>query len=80
MSEFVNWAGTCNFTPHERAEPASETEVVALIRKAIASGKRVKVVGAGHSWSDIAATDGILVSLDRMSRVLVADTYERPPR
>lgn len=35
-----------------------------------AGGQRVKVVGSGHSFTDIASTDGVLVRLDRYQRVL----------
>ncbi len=37
---------------------------------AAASGERVKVVGAGHSFTDIACTDGRLLHLDNYGRVL----------
>jgi L-gulono-1,4-lactone dehydrogenase len=66
---FVNWARTCSSMPAARAQPASEDEVAELVRAA-SRGARVKVVGAGHSWSDIACTDGMLLSLDRLDRVL----------
>jgi L-gulono-1,4-lactone dehydrogenase len=71
---FVNWARTCSATPAVWSEPASEEEVAGQVRGAAAKGTRVKVVGAGHSWSDIACTDGVLLSLDRLGRVL--DVHE----
>ncbi len=37
------------------------------------AGLRVRVVGAGHSFSDIALTDGLMVGMERMNRVLDAD-------
>lgn len=43
------------------------------MRKAAAEGRKVKVVGAGHSWSDIACTDGYLLRLDAMQRVIRVD-------
>jgi FAD-linked oxidoreductase len=36
----------------------------------VAGARRVKVAGAGHSFSDIACTDGVMVDLTRMDRVL----------
>ena len=33
----------------------------------------VRAVGSGHSFTDIACTDGLLVDLSRMSRVLAVD-------
>src|SRR5207249_1908695 len=38
-----------------------------------AAGRNVKVVGTGHSFTDIACTDGVLVHLDRYARVLSTD-------
>ncbi|MEE3922152.1 hypothetical protein V2I01_39210 [Micromonospora sp. BRA006-A] len=32
--EFVNWSGSLRFTPADRAEPADEAEVCALVRRA----------------------------------------------
>lgn len=61
---FVNWAGTVRSAPVEWRRPANEAEVVALMREAREGGRRVRVVGGGHSWSDVAAPDDLAVSLD----------------
>src|SRR3954471_4871046 len=66
MRRFVNWARTASCTPAEFAGPRSEEDLAAILRRA----SRVKVVGGAHSWSDAACTDGVLVSLDRMSQVI----------
>jgi L-gulonolactone oxidase len=47
--------------------------LVAIVRDAAAAGQRVKVVGAGHSFTGIALTDGRLVQLDRYRRVVAHD-------
>lgn len=59
--------------PQRLDRPASEDELVALVRAAAAVGQRVKVVGSGHSFTDIAVTDGRLVRLDAYDRVLRTD-------
>jgi L-gulono-1,4-lactone dehydrogenase len=46
--------------------PASEEELARLV----AGARRVKVAGAGHSFTDIACTDGLMLDLSRMNRVL----------
>ena len=53
-------------------EPASEDEVVAALRRAAAAGTTVKVAGAGHSFTDAACTDGHMLRLGRMNRLLGA--------
>ena len=42
----------------------------------VAAARRVKVAGAGHSFTDIACTDGVMVDLSRMNRVLAVDGDE----
>ncbi|MER7456823.1 FAD-binding protein [Micromonospora sp. NPDC126480] len=71
--DFVNWSGSLAFTPAERVEPGSEAEVRDLVLRARDSGTTVRPVGSGHSSSPLVRTDGILLSLDRMSGVLHDD-------
>ena len=68
-----NWSRTQHCTPIAVAEPDSESELLELVREARATGRTVKVMGARHSWSDIAMSEGVLISLDRMQRVLEVD-------
>jgi FAD-linked oxidoreductase len=43
--------------------PTSEDELVDVVHRAATAGRTVKAVGAGHSYSAIACTDGHLVDL-----------------
>jgi L-gulonolactone oxidase len=70
---FQNWAGTATAQPRAWLRPQSESEIAAALRRARDEGQRVKVVGAGHSWSDIACSDGYLLQLDGMQRVVRVD-------
>jgi L-gulono-1,4-lactone dehydrogenase len=47
-----------------------------LVKEAATRGQHIKVVGAGHSFTDIACTDGLLIRLDDYGRVLDADRDE----
>ncbi len=42
----------------------------------VARARRVKVAGAGHSFTDIASTDGVMVDMTGMRRVLEVDGDE----
>jgi L-gulonolactone oxidase len=53
--------------------PASIERLAADIREAGERGLRVRAVGAGHSFSDIARTDGMQLDLGAMNRVLDVD-------
>lgn len=70
---WVNWARDQRCAPAAQAAPASEQEVADEVRRAARAGRPVKAVGSGHSFSDIACTDGHLLSLARLDRVLDAD-------
>jgi FAD-linked oxidoreductase len=48
-------------------------EIAAALDRAAAAGQRVRVAGSGHSFTDVACTDGRLLSLGRMARVLDVD-------
>lgn len=69
-----NWGRSEAARPAFRASPASVEEVQQLVRVARERGLPVKTIGAGHSFTAIAATDGILVDLDGLQGVVSADT------
>ncbi len=68
-----NWAGDERCAPAAIERPTSIFEIAAALERAAAHGQRVRVAGAGHSFSDIALTDGRLLRLDRMNRLLEVD-------
>jgi L-gulonolactone oxidase len=71
---WTNWGRTQSCAPAAVHSPGSEAEIAELMQEAGRAGQRVKVVGAGHSFTDIACTDGRLLRLDRCDRVLDVDT------
>jgi xylitol oxidase len=66
----LNWARNVTFSPAQVSRPASLDE----LQDVVASSRRVHVLGTGHSFSRVADTDGVLVLLDAMPRVLDIDT------
>lgn len=72
-----NWGRTQRCEPAAVETPASELEVQEAIRRARAAGQTVKVVGAGHSFTDIACTDGRMLTLDALNRVVSVDEAAR---
>ena len=55
--------------------PASEQAIVDLVNGARQRGHGVRAFGALHSWSDIALTDQLAVSLDRLSGLTRVDGH-----
>jgi L-gulono-1,4-lactone dehydrogenase len=68
-----NWTGEQACVPRVVARPRSTGEVAEEVRRAAAAGHTVRVAGAGHSFTDAVLTDGTLLSLDAMDRVLDTD-------
>ncbi|RCV48941.1 D-arabinono-1,4-lactone oxidase [Marinitenerispora sediminis] len=56
------WGGTHRAAPRRTAAPNSAEEVAAAVRSAAADSLRVRMVGSGHSFTDVAVTDGLLLS------------------
>ena len=59
MTQWKNWSESVVATPALRARPRTEAELAALIT----SAAKVRVVGAGHSFMPLCATDGTLISM-----------------
>ncbi len=73
IGEWRNWARDERCVPAAIERPTSIAEIAAALERAGVHGQRVRVAGAGHSFSDVALTDGRLLRLDRMSRLLEVD-------
>jgi L-gulono-1,4-lactone dehydrogenase len=70
---FGNWTGDERCAPVAWARPASIDELREALSRAADEGLAVRAVGSGHSFSDIACSDGMLVSLERMGELLDVD-------
>ncbi|GAB3105803.1 alditol oxidase [Streptomyces calidiresistens] len=64
-----NWAGNVTFGAARLHRP----ETVDELRRVVAEGRRVRVLGSGHSFNLIADTDGDLVRVDALPRVFEPD-------
>ncbi len=69
MATWHNWARTESSSPYRFDTPDSTAELATAIARAAEQGRRVKAVGAGHSFTGVAVTDGTLLSLDRMTGI-----------
>src|SRR5215216_3591168 len=71
--EWANWAGDQRCRPARILRPASRRELAEAIGSAAAAGQRVKVAGSGHSFTEVALTEGTMIRLEQLSGVLDAD-------
>src|SRR5882724_7057653 len=72
-AEWRNWARDQVCRPAEIERPASVEDVVAAVKRARDRGLAVKAPGSGHSFTEAALTDGVMVDVARMSRLLEGD-------
>lgn len=68
-----NWARNQQCRPARVEHPGSTDEVAGTVIAAHRRQQRVKVIGAGHSFTSAAMTSGVLLSLDRMQTVRHVD-------
>lgn len=68
-----NWSRAQTAHPQAFVQPATEAELVGVVRDAAARGLHVKTVGAGHSFIPAAVTDGVLVNLDNLTGLVHVD-------
>lgn len=66
----TNWAGNITFSASAVHRPTTVDELRALV----AGARRVRALGSGHSFSRVADTDGELVRLDGLPRLLEVDS------
>jgi FAD-linked oxidoreductase len=62
-----NWSGVQHAYPAARLAPKDEAELAQILKSGQAP---IRPVGAGHSFTALAPTDGTLVSLDAMSGIV----------
>ncbi len=67
---WTNWAGNQRATPQTWVKPNNLEEIAAAVREASAQGRKVKVIGSGHSFTGAAVAQGVLVDLSHMYRVV----------
>jgi FAD-linked oxidoreductase len=60
-----NWSGSVTASPAAIRYPTSVSEIIAIVQECRERGCDMRVVGAGHSFTPLAWTDGVLISLDR---------------
>ncbi|MFJ6693948.1 D-arabinono-1,4-lactone oxidase [Streptomyces sp. NPDC091294] len=68
-----NWGGNITARPAREVAPASVDELADAVRRAAEDGLRVKAVGTGHSFTSIAATDGVLIRPQLLTGIRAVD-------
>jgi L-gulono-1,4-lactone dehydrogenase len=72
-SEWRNWAGDQRCAPVAIEHPGTRAELSEAIGRAAAAGRSMRATASGHSFTGIACTDGTMLRLERLNRVLDLD-------
>jgi L-gulono-1,4-lactone dehydrogenase len=68
-----NWAGDQRCTPAAIVRPRDRDELAAAIVSSAEAGRKVSVVGAGHSFTEAAMTDGTMIDVGALHGTIDAD-------
>jgi FAD/FMN-containing dehydrogenase len=77
---WTNWGGNQTCTPAYTVRPRDEQEVLDVVRFAVREGLPVRAVGAGHSFTPIVQTGGVLVETDALTGITGIDVDRRRVR
>ncbi|MCO5970648.1 D-arabinono-1,4-lactone oxidase [Actinoallomurus soli] len=69
-----NWAGNQRATPRRVVTPRSAADVAAAVQAAAGAGLTVRMTGTGHSFTDAAATEGLLLRPEGLTELRSVDT------
>ena len=72
-NHWTNWGRCASAQPAEVLRPSTVADVCAVIARAAASGRRVKVVGSGHSFTGIAVAPDIQMDLGALAGLIDVD-------
>lgn len=80
QQHWTNWAGNQTATPAYTVRPQNEQEAVDTVRFAIREKLPLRVVGAGHSFTPLVQTGGILMDMSAISGITGTDRARRRVR
>ena len=73
VHDWSNWAGLAHADVREVLSPPDPGAVVDAVRGAREAGRRVKMVGTGHSFTDISAPEDVMLRPDRLGGIVDVD-------
>jgi L-gulonolactone oxidase len=72
-TRWSNWAGNQQTGTVLLSKPQTESELQQVVQSAQLSGRRVKAVGSGHSFTAIAVSEEVLVDLSDYDEIVAID-------
>jgi FAD-linked oxidoreductase len=72
-ARWINWGGNQQSLAVDVSTPGTVDEVSAQVKEASGSGRKVKAVGSGHSFTDIAVANDQRMLLHRLNELITVD-------
>src|SRR5579875_653806 len=72
-----NWVGNQSCIRQETGAPTTEDELCSLVADATSRGLNVRAAGSGHSFTPVALTNGLHLTLSQMRGVRDLDPENR---
>lgn len=77
MATWKNWARNVSCSPMTIESPSTVEEIQELVTKANNNGKKIRVVGSGHSFTEVCATDQIMLDISNLSGIDAVDIAKK---
>lgn len=72
-SNIINFGRNLSWQPERLVTPRNETELAEIVQRSRSANTTIKAVGAAHSFTPLATTDAVQVSLELMRNPTVVD-------
>lgn len=72
-SRWQNWSDSVRGAPKQVWMPKHDSELIDGIERCAREGRHMRVVGDGHSFTPLAQTDDVLISLDNLQGIIALD-------
>ncbi|NUS68450.1 MAG: FAD-binding protein [Ensifer adhaerens] len=72
-----NWVGNQSCIVRHRGAPESEAALAEMVREATSQGLNVRCAGSGHSFTPVALTSGLQLTLSSMQGVVSIDSTRK---
>src|SRR6266567_8953357 len=76
VERWQNWSGSVQSMPRQIVKPRTIDELAHLIGTYGHDGRRVRVAGAGHSFTPLVQSDDVLLSLDELQGIEKIDAEQ----
>ena len=72
-----NWAGNIKWNPKGYFLPNNKNEIISIIQQAKNKKLPIRVIGSGHSFSPLCATNGYSISLNNLQHIQQDETNDK---